>query len=101
MTLSGERITAARALEIGLVTQLVSPAETLLDSVLETAERLGCGAPLAMAYAKEAVRRGGSLPMGEGLRIEDDLATLLLGSEDRTEGVQAFREKRTPAYRGR
>ena len=101
LTLSRERITAARAFEIGLVTQVVSPAQTLVESVLETAERLGRGAPLAMAYAKEAVRRGGQLPLSEGLRVEDDLATLLLGSEDRMEGVKAFREKRNPAYRGR
>lgn len=101
MALSGDRVTAERAYEIGLITQLVSPAEALLERALETAERLSRNAPLAVSYAKEAVRRGASLPLTEGLQIEDDLATLLLGTEDRAEGVRAFKEKRAPAYRGR
>jgi enoyl-CoA hydratase/carnithine racemase len=100
LILSGDTIDADRALQIGLVTQLV-PRAKLREAAMGLGEKLGARAPRAMAYAKEAVRRGTELPLREGLRLESDLATLLLTTEDRIEGASAFREKRSPQYQGR
>lgn len=99
MMLSGERATAGSALTMGLVSEVV-PAADLLKSALETARRLGDGAPWAISYVKECVRRGLDLPLNEGLRLEADLSTVLLTTHDRSEGVRAFRERRRPEFRG-
>jgi enoyl-CoA hydratase/carnithine racemase len=100
LILSGERIDASAALQIGLVSELVTRAE-LMPTALAWASKFAAAAPLALAYAKEAVRRGLDLPLDEGLKVENDLATLLLGTDDRAEGAAAFRDRRKPVYRGR
>jgi enoyl-CoA hydratase/carnithine racemase len=99
LTLSGERINAAEAFQIGLVAQVVSPEE-LPQRVLEYAIKLSRGAPRAIEYAKEAIVRGSQLSMADGLRLEADLATLLMSTDDRVEGVSAFRERRPPHFTG-
>jgi enoyl-CoA hydratase len=75
--------------------------EALHETALACAQQLARCAPRALAYAKEAVRRGSELSLADGLRLESDLATLLLSTEDRFEGANAFREKRAPMYHGR
>jgi enoyl-CoA hydratase/carnithine racemase len=100
LTLSGQRIDAAEALQIGLVTQTVPPEE-LGQRALDSAIQLSRGAPRAIEYAKEAILRGSELSLADGLRLEDDLATLLMSTEDRVEGAAAFRERRAPRFTGR
>jgi enoyl-CoA hydratase/carnithine racemase len=51
--------------------------------------------------AKEAVAGGLGLPLADGIRLENDLATLLRTTEDRVEGAKAFVEKRKPTWTGR
>ena len=58
-------------------------------------------APVALRYAKEAVVGGLGLPLDDGIRLENDLATLLRTTEDRVEGAKAFVEKRKPRWTGR
>ena len=58
-------------------------------------------APVALRYAKEAVVGGLGLPLDDGIRLENDLATLLRTTEDRVEGAKAFVEKRKPRWSGR
>src|SRR3989442_1140315 len=58
-------------------------------------------APVAPRYAKEAVVKGLELPLAGGLRLENDLATLLRTTEDRLEGARAFLDKRKPRWTGR
>jgi len=58
-------------------------------------------APIALRYAKEAVVSGLGLPLADGLRLENDLSTLLRTTEDRVEGARAFVEKRKPKWSGR
>ncbi len=100
MMLTGERIGAARAREIGLVTRVVPRAE-LHASTAALAAHLAARPPMAMQFAKEAVRSAMDLPLRDGMRLETDLITLLLNTEDRLEAARAFREKRPPDFTGR
>lgn len=100
MMLSGTRLDAERAFAIGLVSRLVDEAD-LTTATRELALTVASKAPLANAYAKEAVKAGVDLNLASGLRQEADLLTLLMNSEDRIEGAKAFKEKRKPRFRGR
>src|SRR5262249_29059291 len=64
------------------------------------AKMLAERAPVAMRYAKEAVVKGLGMSLEDGLRLENDLATLLRTTEDRIEGAKAFLEKRKPRFTG-
>jgi enoyl-CoA hydratase/carnithine racemase len=100
MILLGRRIAAARALEIGLVGQVVPRAE-LVPAVLRLlAELEGC-APVSVRQAKAAIERGHGRPLEEGLELERQAYDVTLYSEDRDEGLAAFAEGRPPRYQGR
>jgi enoyl-CoA hydratase/carnithine racemase len=99
LILTGQRIDAAEALRIGLVTDVV-PGPDLADRALACATQLSRGAPRAIEYAKEAIVRGSELRLADGLALESDLATLLMSTEDRVEGAAAFAERRTPHFTG-
>ncbi len=100
MVLTGERLTAAQAKDAGLITRMV-PREALAAETASLAARMAARPPLAMAFAKEAVRAAHDMPLREGLRLEVDLLTHLLNTEDRLEAARAFREKRPPRFTGR
>jgi enoyl-CoA hydratase len=99
MILTGARIDAREALRIGLVERVV-PAPEVLSSAQALARALAEKAPVALRYAKEAVVKGLGLPLEDGLRLENDLATLLRTTDDRIEGAKAFLEKRKPRFTG-
>jgi enoyl-CoA hydratase/carnithine racemase len=99
MMLTGERIDAEEARRIGLVTRVVSRA-ALPDAAAALARSIAERSPLAAAAVKELVHRGMDCDLRAGLRMELDLLTLLLGTEDRMEAIAAFREKRPAAFRG-
>jgi len=99
MILTGGRIDAREALRIGLVERVV-PATEVLSSAQALARTLAEKAPVALRYAKEAVVKGLGLPLEDGLRLENDLATLLRTTDDRIEGAKAFLEKRKPRFAG-
>jgi len=100
MILTGARLPAAEALRIGLVERVVPVAE-LMTAAHGLARTLAAKAPIALRYAKEAVVAGLELPLADGLRLENDLSTLLRTTEDRLEGARAFVEKRSPRWSGR
>jgi len=100
MILTGMRVPAAEALRIGLVERVV-PVADLLASAQALARQIADKAPIALRYAKEAVVGGLGLPLQDGIRLENDLATLLRTTEDRVEGAKAFVEKRKPRWTGR
>jgi enoyl-CoA hydratase len=100
MILTGARIGAEEALRIGLV-ERVAPAGEALQMATGLARTMAAKAPVALRYAKEAVVKGLELPLGDGLRLEGDLSTLLRTTEDRVEGARAFLEKRPPRWTGR
>jgi len=98
MILSGNPVDAATAERIGLVNAVFEPAE-LHAKVRAVATHLLTRGPLAMAMALEAVLRGTSTSQEEGLRIECDLFGLVSSTADMREGLNAFLEKRKPAYK--
>jgi len=100
LILLGRRVPAARALEIGLVHQVVGRAHltSAVDALL--GELAGC-APLSVSQAKIAIERGYARPLEEGLEIERQCYDVTLFSEDRDEGLAAFAEGRPPRYQGR
>lgn len=100
LILSANRIDAARAERLGLVSRVLPLAE-LLPRALELAETIASRAPRAVRHAREAVLRGLELPLAEGLRLEQALADPLRGSEDNVEALAAAREKRPPRWTGR
>ncbi len=100
LLLSAETITAAEALEIGLVSKVV-PANALANEVEKLAETIAAKGPIALRYLKEAVLKGMDMTLEQGLRLEADLYFLLHTTSDRTEGIKSFLEKRTPKYKGK
>jgi E-phenylitaconyl-CoA hydratase len=100
LILTAEQIDAQEAHRIGLVNKVV-PLPELLPEARRLAETLCERGPLALRAAKEAVIRGLSLPMPDGLRLEAFLSGTLRGTEDAVEGPKAFAEKRKPVFKAR
>ena len=100
MILIGEPIGAEEALRIGLVSAVV-PRDRLLAEAEAIATRIAERGPLAVRDAKEAISRGREMPLEQALRFETDLTIILQTTEDRTEGVRAFLEKRNAEFKGR
>jgi enoyl-CoA hydratase/carnithine racemase len=100
MILTGEMIEAQEAYRIGLVNKIVPPRE-LITVAMDMAKEMASKGPIALRYAKEAIYKGMDVTLEQGLRLEADLYFLLHTTRDRTEGINAFLEKRTPKFEGR
>ncbi|HEX9144905.1 MAG TPA: enoyl-CoA hydratase/isomerase family protein [Candidatus Binatia bacterium] len=100
LCLSGESVDAQEAYRIGLVNRLV-PFHQLIQAGEQMAQSFAKGAPLALRCIKEAIYKGSELSLDQGLRLESDLATFVLGTEDAKEGPRAFVEKRPPQWKGK
>lgn len=100
MIMSGERIPAARALQAGLVAEVVPDAQTV-SRAREIAAMIASRAPLSVQYAKKAAREAFEQPLSKGLAFERQMVTEVFKTADRAEGMRAFLEKRPPEYRGR
>lgn len=100
LVLTGDRIPAAEAREIGLV-DLVFPHDELRAKTLELAGRMASKSPLTLKVAKEAVRAAERLSIEDGIAYERDLFCLCFSSADKEEGVRAFLEKRPASWTGR
>jgi enoyl-CoA hydratase/carnithine racemase len=99
MLLTGRRISAAEAYRIGLVNEVVA-GPSLLDAARTWAESIIQGAPLSVQATKEMVLAGLGLPLREAMALLTPVAARALDSEDQREGVEAFREKREPQWKG-
>ncbi|MFD2370529.1 enoyl-CoA hydratase-related protein [Brevibacillus sp. GCM10020057] len=99
MLLTGEPISAQEALRYGLVNRVV-PVEAYLQEALKLAKQIAAQPPLAVQMIKRAAHKADDLPLQEGMEYERNGFYLLLASEDRKEGMQAFLEKRKPRFTG-
>jgi enoyl-CoA hydratase/carnithine racemase len=99
LLLTGDRIDAARALEIGLVSRVV-PRAALLDEARALAARLCQGAPLAVRAVKEMAYRGQEMHWTEAVRFGETLRRFVGQTEDAREGMQAMAEGRAPVWTG-
>jgi enoyl-CoA hydratase len=100
LILTGRSIGAREAEVHGLVSQVV-PAESTVPAALDLAAKIAAMPPVAVLAAKAAVNRAEELPLEAGLDFERRSFYLLFDTEDMTEGMAAFAEKRKPAWRGR
>jgi len=100
MLLTGSPIDAAEAYRVGLVNKVVPYAE-LMPTAEAMAQKIAQNGPLAVRAAKEAMMRGTSMTLDDGMQLELDLVDVLLDSEDAKEGPKAFAEKRKPVFKGR
>ena len=100
MCLTGRFMDAEEAERAGLVSRVV-PAKDLMRDAIETATKITEKSPVAVRAAKEAVNRSYESTLREGLLFEQRLFNGLFATEDQTEGMAAFIEKRTPQFRGK
>jgi len=100
LLMTAETISAAKALEIGLVSKIV-PSGELAGEVQKLAETIAAKGPIALRYLKEAIIKGMDMTLEQGLRLEADLYFLLHTTADRTEGIKSYLEKRKPEYKGK
>ena len=100
LLMTGEIIGAQRALEIGLVTEVV-PGEELMDRARELAATIASKGPVAVGHTKRSLYEGTDLPIEQGLDLEARLFGALFDTEDMREGTQAFVEKRPAEFKGR
>jgi enoyl-CoA hydratase len=98
--LTAEAFPAERALELGLVNEIVEP-ERLMDRAVEWAARICANAPLAVQATKESVLRGLAGTLDDAYRVERELSKKIFATDDAKEGPRAFAEKRSPVWRGR
>jgi enoyl-CoA hydratase/carnithine racemase len=100
LMLTGDRVDAAEAYRIGLITRMAAERATLLDEAVALAGRIAGRAPAASRYVKEAAVASVELSLPAGLALERSLFALLTSTEDKAEAARAFKEKRQPKFTG-
>jgi E-phenylitaconyl-CoA hydratase len=100
LLLTGDRIDATRAAEIGLALRVV-PRDALLTEARALADRLCQGAPLAVRAVKEMAYRGRTLPWVDAVRMGETMRRVVLATDDAKEGLRAAAERRDPRWTGR
>ncbi len=97
---TGRRIDAREALDIGLINQIAT-SENLMEECMKMADMIAQTGPIAIEMAKYAINKGIETDLATGLAIESNAYRVTIPTEDRIEGLTAFREKRKPVYKGR
>lgn len=99
MIYTARPVEAERAYDLGIAEYMHDP-QFLMDEALELARAISRNGPVALRQAKTAIDAGVETSLEEGLRLERDAYRKTIPTSDRKEGLQAFSEKRKPAYRG-
>ena len=97
LILTGEQISARRALEIGMINKVV-PTEKLMDETMKFAGKLAGRSPIALAMAKAAINKGLGVDLSAAQDFEAYIQNVCLQSDDVTEAISAFLEKRKPNF---
>ena len=100
MIYTGDRVDATEALRIGLADEVVDGAE-LLPRAKALIGKIATKGPVAIGAAKELMRRGAAMNLGDALSLESQSFSWLFSTEDQKEGMKAFLEKRTANFKGR
>ena len=100
LLLTGRHITAAEALQIGLIGYVVPDGQSLTKA-LEIAEVINNNGPLAVQAMLRTIRETEGLPENEAFKIDTQIGITVFFSEDAKEGPRAFAEKRSPQFKGR
>ena len=100
MVINNRTLTAAEALQFGLV-NLVVPVDRYLDEALALADEIASRAPLAVRMAKDSVNAAFETTLTEGLKAEKRNFYSLFSTDDQKEGMKAFIEKRKPNWKGK
>jgi len=100
MNLTGRFMDAAEAERAGLVSRII-PADELVDEALATAAKIAAKGAVAVLAVKEAVNRAYETTLAEGVRFERRMFHALFATEDKSEGMAAFIDKRSPDFSGK
>jgi enoyl-CoA hydratase/carnithine racemase len=95
---TGASFTAQQALQWGMVNELTEPGRAL-EQALQIARQIVQAAPMSVRYVKLAASRGGEVDFHTGYMLDLAAYNVLVSSQDRLEGVQAFNERRAPRWR--
>lgn len=100
MVLNNRWLNAEEALRYGLANH-VYPVEVYLEHAIKLAGEIAARAPIAIQFAKDCVRKSYEMTLAEGINYERHAFAFLFATEDQKEGMQAFIEKREPAWKGK
>jgi enoyl-CoA hydratase len=100
LVLTGAVLDAQEAEKIGLVNKVV-PHETLMDEAIKMANQIKSKSPIIARLAKAACKYGYGTDMNTALLVESLYQTIAFGTDDHYEGIDAFLEKRKPAFTGK
>ena len=100
MIFTGEFLNARKACEWGLCSDVLTDRRSLLDEAERLAKRISSKGSIALACCKQAIQYGSDAPIDTGMALEAYGVGICLSTEDQTEGVNAFLEKRKPVFKG-
>ena len=100
MIFTADRVDAMNAYEYGILEEIFLKQD-FLNQVITYASRIIHNGPLALQLAKQAINQGIDMNLKDGLNLEHEFYKKTITTEDRMEGLKAFKEKRKPEYKGR